>query len=78
MSNMSYCRFRNTENDLNDCLEAAEELYQGNIDDRAEFYQYSRDEYRALERMIQVARDFAEYGELLLDTVEDEKEDYTE
>lgn len=22
MSNMSYCRFRNTRNDLNDCLEA--------------------------------------------------------
>lgn len=75
---MSYCRFRNTEQDLNDCMEAAEELYQGSIDDRKEFYLYSRDEFRALERMIQVARDFAEYGELLLDSVEDEKSDYSE
>lgn len=36
MSNMSYCRFRNTETDLDDCAEALEELLGGEAYDDEE------------------------------------------
>lgn len=49
MGNMSYCRFRNTRGDLEDCLEA--------IDFRCEL---SEEEYRACKNMF---RDFLEFCE---------------
>jgi hypothetical protein len=34
MSNMSYCRFENTNSDLGDCFDALEELVNGEEDER--------------------------------------------
>lgn len=43
---MSYCRFRNTDNDLADCQEALEELFAGQLDP------LSRDELRAAKNLV--------------------------
>jgi len=53
MSNMSYCRFRNTLIDLQDCFEHWEEL-----DEEDE------EEMRAREELLQLCRDIVEiYGD---------------
>lgn len=49
MSNMSYCRFRNTLSDLRDC--------QNNLDDTDDL---SREERRARWELIKLCRDIAE------------------
>ena len=75
MSNMSYCRFRNTAQDLQDCFCATEEII-NDREVRKEFYLYSREEYRSLVEMADMAREFAEYAEQALDMIEDEKNEY--
>jgi hypothetical protein len=54
MSNMSYCRFRNTLNDLDDCYEAL--CDEEELDDE--------DEKRARKKLIQLCQTIAdEFGE---------------
>ena len=77
MSNMSYCRFRNTEQDLQDCYDAVSDLMNDG-DQRKELCLYSRDEYRALQRMVEIARDFITEAEDVLDIIEDEKSEYND
>ena len=48
MSNMSYCRFRNTDRDLSDCQDALEELFN---DPAAE--PLSREELVAAKRLVE-------------------------
>lgn len=48
MSNMSYCRFRNTKNDLRDCLNA---LTDNDL---------SREEHRARAILVELCHDIAE------------------
>ena len=47
MSNMSYCRFENTSDDLQDCLNA---IYNGETDDLNEY------EQRGLKNILNIAR----------------------
>ena len=54
MANMSYCRFRNTEGDLDDCLEA--------LDCNEEL---SDEEFKACKRMINNFLDFCERRALI-------------
>ncbi len=55
MSNMSYCRFRNTANDLADCQEALEDLVNGDADAIT-----NQDERNARVRLIRTAMEIAE------------------
>lgn len=50
MSNMSYCRFRNTYRDLQDCQEALEDLFNGDG-------KLSRDELHAAKRLVELCDD---------------------
>ena len=69
MSNMTYCRFQNTSKDLQDCIDAVEQMT--NNDGCDEFNEHlSRDEKRAFEEMVEQARYFFETGEQLLDILE--------
>jgi len=58
MANMSYCRFRNTELDLNDCVDAFDELNGtvGNEEENDE--SLSRLEFQAMKSMIRTAEEF--------------------
>ena len=47
MSNMSYCRFENTSDDLQDCLNA---IYNGETEDLNEY------EQRGLKKILNIAR----------------------
>jgi hypothetical protein len=69
MSNMSYCRFENTSNDMLDCLNAVGEA----VDEGKTLNQFkkelsSSDERHAFDRLLQAARDFVEVAEQLEDT----------
>jgi len=55
MANMSYCRFRNTELDLNDCIGALEDLA-----DDSEMDQPQNDEINAAERMRELCERYIE------------------
>ena len=69
MSNMTYCRFQNTSKDLQDCIDAVEQMI--NNDGCDEYNEHlSRDEKRAFEEMVEQARYFFETGEQLLDILE--------
>lgn len=59
MSNMSYCRFRNTLSDLQDCKQALNDMVIGNGD------KLSRDELEAAKELLRSSR------ELLLSAVDD-------
>ena len=59
MANMSYCRFRNTALDLNDCLVALQE--DSELVNLSEFRNQNQDEWRALKRLVALAKDIAEY-----------------
>lgn len=54
MSNMSYCRFRNTFLDLYDCNEALEELFHREGDSLLE------DEFDQAEQLIELCKEIAE------------------
>lgn len=53
MSNMSYCRFRNTVRDLRDCQQALSEM--GDVQK-----ELSEEEFAAAKRLLRVCRDLAD------------------
>lgn len=58
MPNMSYCRFENTANDLQDCVDALDECM-------GELSSLSKAEERAARRIIELAKAIVDdYGEL--------------
>lgn len=68
MANMSYCRFENTSHDLRDCVDAMQEAASmGELD-------LSRSELNSLRRMRQLANDFLDECDRLLDTDQDDAE----
>jgi len=62
MGNMSYCRFRNTERDLEDCIEA---LQNDQIS--------SDEEWEAMKRMVNLCKEFLERAEYTTFQVDDDK-----
>lgn len=64
MANMSYCRFQNTSCDFRDCADALQEAA------TLEELDLSREELSALKRMRQLANDFLEECDRLLDIEE--------
>ena len=57
MGNMSYCRFENTSNDLEDCLEAMSE----NDFNLKELSEYEQDGYKKLLRLCKdITEDFGD------------------
>ena len=52
MANMSYCRFQNTSNDLQDCVYSLEEENH-----------LSTEEFSAMQKMISIATEFLELAE---------------
>jgi len=59
MSNMSYCRFQNTVQDLRDCKEALEELEElGGVDEYGE--KLSQAEERAKKNLIELCEEITE------------------
>lgn len=71
MSNMSYCRFQNTNLDLRDCVQEMDEAY--NIKDM----ELSEDEARAMKFMYSLCEQFIENFDRLhfADSFEDEEEE---
>lgn len=71
MSNMSYCRFQNTFDDLRDCVNAMDEAY--TLDDM----DLSQDEAHAMKRMYSFCEQFRENFDRLVhaDNFEDEVDD---
>lgn len=55
MANMSYCRFRNTEQDFNDCVDAI-----GNAESIDDF---SNSERKSAERLYYLANEYVAYYE---------------
>ncbi len=66
MSNMSYCRFHNTNLDLQDCIDYAEELINNNGKDE-DNEPLSQMEMDAMHDMIDKAQYYTEIGEQLAD-----------
>lgn len=71
---MSYCRFNNTELDLQDCVTALEELYYGNAP------KLSRSELHSAREMMDLAEQFLRYREFLeeMKSEEDEEDEEAE
>lgn len=59
MANMSYCRFRNTEQDFSDCVDAISNA--GSIDD------FINSERKSAERLYHLANEYVAYYEQLLE-----------
>ena len=55
MGNMSYCRFQNTLQDLQDCKNVLDDFY--SLDDLKE--ELSPEEFRAAKEIITIAKDIA-------------------
>ena len=73
MSNMSYCRFRNTTQDLQDCIDAVDQMT--NNDGCDEYNEHlSHEEKRAMIEMIEQARYYAEIGEQLADIFDEQEQ----
>jgi oligoendopeptidase F len=76
MSNMSYCRFQNTDKDLRDCEEALEELFSGGDNNEGDGA-LSREELEAavslVETCMRIAERVAEEAGLDLDTDDAQK-----
>lgn len=66
MSNMSYCRFENTSNDLQDCLEVMQEFINNkeNVDEHGDTL--SKTELNAMHNMRPMVEEFIELYEILL------------
>lgn len=72
MSNMSYCRFQNTTQDLQDCIDAVEQLINTNgFDEDGDTL--SRNEENAMLEMIEQAKHFSEIASELADQLYDNK-----
>lgn len=65
MANMSYCRFHNTYNDLQDCNEA---LVNGDIS--------SESEKKKAKALIELCKKIAEFDTDYIDSIKTEDEDY--
>ena len=61
MANMSYCRFENTANDLQDCLNA---INRGETDELNEY------EVQGLRRIIDMSNDIVDMEEFLTEIIE--------
>lgn len=72
MSNMSYCRFENTANDLRDCVDAMEEA--GSMEE----LDLSRSELSSFKWMRSLCQRFLEAAEHLENSAEDEEYDVDE
>ena len=59
MSNMSYCRFENTSDDLQDCLNA---IYNGETDDLNEYEQRGLKQILKISKLIVQMEDDIEYA----------------
>lgn len=70
MSNMSHCRFHNTNLDLQDCIDYAKELTNNNGKDK-DNEPLSRMEMDAMYYMIDNARYYAEIAEQLTEILEE-------
>lgn len=69
---MSYCRFQNTSNDLQDCIDAIEEM--NNNNGRNGYDEpLSNDEQEAFRSMIEMCRTYLEFSEELLDTIDNDE-----
>ena len=66
MANMSYCRFHNTSIDLRDCVDVMQES------ESLQDLDLSSEELSRLKYMRQLANDFLEECERLLDTADEE------
>jgi len=65
--NMSYCKFRNTRTDLQDCTYTLDEL----LNDGTEEPDLSPEELQAMKNMIDIAGEFIEYAETYLEELGD-------
>ena len=70
MGNLSYCRFENTANALQDCLDAVEELMDHNGKDR-HGEPLSTTEKDAFEEMIELAETYSNYAQGIQEQVDD-------
>ena len=75
MSNMSYCRFRNTAGDLADCQDALERLLNGQRDEDGERETLSREELQAAKQLVATCLNVVE---LLAESVGEQLENMTE
>ena len=66
--NMSYCRFRNTSDDVEDCMEALNNIVEGDEE------KLESDEYRACKNMLEDIIDFLYENDII---EEDENENGT-
>jgi hypothetical protein len=72
MSNMSYCRFQNTTQDLQDCIDAVDTMINNKgKDENGETL--SRNEENAMIEMIEQAKHFSEIASELADQLYDNK-----
>jgi hypothetical protein len=72
MSNMSYCRFQNTTQDLQDCIDAVDTMINNKGKDE-DGETLSRNEENAMLEMIQQAKHFSEIASELADQLYDNK-----
>ena len=74
MANMSYCRFRNTLQDLQDCSNALQEIIDnGGVDDYGEKLNF--EERRAASNMYDLCREFIDIYEEFEEIEERNKQD---
>jgi hypothetical protein len=73
MSNMSYCRFENTNNDLRDCINALQEAIDESVD-IAEFEKSLSSDYerRGFQSLVESCREFLEAYEALPESYDEE------
>ena len=72
MSNMSYCRFQNTTQDLQDCIDAVDTMINNKGKDE-DGETLSRNEENAMLEMIEQAKHFSEIASELADQLYDNK-----
>tara|TARA_R110001606_G_scaffold163394_1_gene307580 strand:- start:462 stop:680 length:219 start_codon:yes stop_codon:yes gene_type:complete len=72
MSNMSYCRFQNTTQDLQDCIDAVDTMINNKGKDE-DGETLSRNEENAMIEMIEQAKYFSEIASELADQLYDNK-----
>ena len=72
MSNMSYCRFQNTSNDLQDCIDALDNYVEDTLEDEDGLTNLSKNEKRAAEDMRQQCETYIR----IYDEAEEAKEEY--
>ena len=73
MANMSYCRFQNTSQDLNDCANALGTALEEGLTFEQFYDELSKDEQDAYKRILKRAKEFLDMHEelLLAEPIED-------